>query len=65
MEQTNEKTLGGFAKGDRVGTHPGTDAWMQGHRWGIVRKIGRKLVHVAMDTGVVLKLSPRNLINAE
>lgn len=38
-----------LAIGERVETHPATDAWMQGDRYGEVVSIGRKYVHVKLD----------------
>ncbi|MDP2619896.1 MAG: hypothetical protein Q8P46_06920 [Hyphomicrobiales bacterium] len=38
-----------FEKHDRVQTHPATNAWMQGDRYGNVVHVGRKLVYVIMD----------------
>lgn len=38
---------GGF--GPRVESHPATDAWIMGDRYGTVVKIGAAYVHVKMD----------------
>ena len=35
--------------GKRIQAHPATDSWMQGDRYGVVTKIGRKYIHVLMD----------------
>jgi hypothetical protein len=35
--------------GRRVQVHPGCDCWMQGDRYGVVVKVGRRLIHVRMD----------------
>lgn len=35
--------------GERVESHPATDAWMMGDRFGTITKITRKYVHVEMD----------------
>lgn len=37
--------------GDRVATLAHTDVWMQGDRYGTVTKIGRKYLHVQMNSG--------------
>ena len=50
-----------FAKGDIVGTHPATDAWMRGCRYGQVTETGRKYVYVDFN-GLTLKFVPDNLI---
>lgn len=49
--------------GDRVAVHPATDLFMRGMRYGEVRKVGRKWIHVRFDVwphGDV-KVSPENL----
>lgn len=38
-------------EGTRVATLAHTDVWMQGDRYGTVTKIGRKYLHVQMDSG--------------
>lgn len=49
-------------KDQRVMAHPGTDAWMQGDRYGTVQKVGRKWIHVKMDnSGKIRKLPPDRL----
>ncbi len=41
--------------GDRVALHPATDWWMRGARFGRIKKIGRKLVHVQLEVaGIVI-----------
>lgn len=51
-----------FSIGARVESHPATDAWMRGDRYGVVVRIGRKLVYVRMDrSGHTLRFSPDNL----
>ena len=51
-----------FNPGDRVETHPATDSWMMGDRFGTVKTVGRKYVHVVMDkSGAVRKFAPNNL----
>lgn len=47
-----------FHKEQRVQAHPATDAFMQGDRYGVVATIGRKYVHVRMDSGRVRKFTP-------
>lgn len=46
-----ERTRARVAAGEtiRVQTHPATDAWMSGDRYGTVTKVGRKFIHVKMD----------------
>ena len=52
--------------GDRVQTHPGTDSWMSGDRYGEIVKLGRIFIHVKMDrSGKVLKFSPGNLLTVD
>ena len=41
--------------GQRVATMAHTDAWMQGDRYGTVIKVGRKYLHVQMDSGRKLR----------
>lgn len=38
-------------KGQRVMTAPHTDQWMQGDRYGTISLVGRKWIHVQMDSG--------------
>ena len=58
----SEYTIADFAVGMRVELHPATDAWMFGDRFGDVVKVGRKLVHVAMDrSGRTRRVHPRNI----
>lgn len=35
--------------GDRIQTHPATDAWMRGLRYGTVTKVTKRFVHCDMD----------------
>ncbi len=61
-----------FRVGDRVQTHPATDHWMRGDRFGTVEKIGRERetpsgrlrpVHVRRDvSGRVAVFHPDNVI---
>lgn len=46
---SDDYTIADFQVGERVETHPGTDRWMRGDRFGTVTMIGRSLVHVQMD----------------
>lgn len=53
-------TLDDFDEGQRVELSPATDAWMSGDRFGVVVKVGRKVVHVKMDRSRrVRKLLPQ------
>jgi hypothetical protein len=66
MIPLSENTLrrSSFAVGERVQTHPATDRWMRGDRWGTVTRVGRRLVHVKMDvSGHVAKLHPSNILH--
>ena len=45
----------------RVELHPATDAWMRGDRYGIVLSIGRKYIHLRMDSGRRLRVAPTNI----
>ena len=48
--------------GTRVESHPATNAWIFGDRYGVVVKVGRKYVHVKMDrSGRVLRFTPDNV----
>lgn len=38
-----------LGEGSRVQLHPACDRWMRGDRFGTVRKITRRSVHVKMD----------------
>ena len=52
-------TVKDFRLGLRVESHPGTNAWIFGDRFGEVTKVGRKLIHVRMDrSGRTLRFSP-------
>lgn len=48
-EYNDDFTVDDFHLGDNVELHPATDTWMQGDRFGIVSKLGRKYVYVLMD----------------
>tara|TARA_R110000744_G_C19045732_1_gene527208 strand:+ start:71 stop:268 length:198 start_codon:yes stop_codon:yes gene_type:complete len=54
--------LADFNPGDRVQSHPATDAWMAGDRYGNVTKVGRKYVSVKLDTSGRTKRFPVDLI---
>lgn len=47
----------------RVATHPATDAWMRGDRFGTVEKIGRRnlRIYVRLDSGRLQSFLPHNL----
>jgi len=44
-----------LSPGVRVQARAHTDAWMAGDRYGAVTKVGRKWLHVRMDSGRVRK----------
>lgn len=47
---------------DRVETHPATNAWIFGDRFGTVVKVGRKYVHVKLDrSGRTVPFTPENI----
>jgi hypothetical protein len=49
--------------GDRVESHPATDAWIFGDRYGTVVKITRTRAHVRMDrSGKVLRFTYENVL---
>lgn len=51
--------------GMRVQSHPATDAWMSGDRYGTIVKVGRTKIHAKMDrSGRVLRFSAENLEEA-
>jgi hypothetical protein len=59
-----------FEVGDWVGLHPGTGAFMQGAKFGVVKKVGSKKVHVDLhvsgkSTGKVVGFSPDRLLAQE
>jgi hypothetical protein len=56
-------TITDFKVNDRVELHPATDLWMRGARFGTVTKVGRKWLHVKLDTtGAVTNLAPHNIM---
>jgi hypothetical protein len=54
----------GFAVGDRVATHPASDLFMRGMRFGTIAKIGTKWIHVDYDTWPhdSVKVAPKDLV---
>lgn len=51
-----------FTPGQRVQLHPGMSLWMQGARYGTVKKIGRDRVYVEIDaTGKTVTIPPTRL----
>lgn len=46
----------------RVQLHPATSSWMRGDKFGVVVRVGRKLVTVKLDSGRVAKLHPANIL---
>lgn len=53
-------TVADFEAGDLVELHPATDAWMQGDRFGMVSKVGRKYIHVSLDRSErILQFMPK------
>lgn len=56
-------TLKDFTPGQRVQTHPATNAWMRGDRFGTVTSICRKHVRVHLDkSDRAVFFLPQNLI---
>jgi hypothetical protein len=50
-----------FLIGERVELHPATDLWMMGARFGTVIKVTRTKVHVKLDAGRTVRMSPTDL----
>ena len=51
-----------FKRGARIETHPCTDEWMQGDRFGNVRSTDKHgLVRVKLDSGRVRAFEPRHI----
>ena len=49
-------------EGHRIETHPATDRWMMGDRYGTIEKAGRKLYHIRSDvTGKIFRIHPDNV----
>jgi len=42
-------SLGSYRVGDRVQTHPATDRWMMGDRFGQISGITSRTMHVRLD----------------
>ncbi len=52
--------------GTRVKLHPATDWWMRGARYGVVTKIGRKLIHVRLEVmGAPINKTARFLVGSD
>ena len=63
MRATLQHELHAFKVGQHVETHPATNAWMRGDRFGTVDRIGRLYVVVKLDrSGRTLRFAPRNLL---
>jgi len=61
-----DHTIKDFTEGQRVKAHPATDRFMMGDVYGVVRRVGTKLVQVEMDrSGKKLPFHPRNLLYAD
>lgn len=55
--------IGEYRVGDRIETHPATDLWMRGDRYGTITRVGRKYLSVDMDrSGHRVMLRPRDVI---
>ena len=56
-----------FKVGQRVQTHPATDRWMRGQRFGTVEAIGKRTIWVRFDRGTkkVASIQARNLLPVE
>lgn len=53
-----------FPSGQRVASHPSTDAWMQGERYGEVVQVGRLTLTVSVKldkSGKLRRFQPRDL----
>jgi hypothetical protein len=60
------KITHGFRKGDRVQSHPATDAWMMGDRYGDVSSVTATKVRVKMDrSGRIRTFAPHNVLPAD
>ena len=59
----NHHNINDFTVGQRVQTHPATDWWMRGARFGTVVLVGRVTVHVKLDNkaGAPVRFLPRNV----
>lgn len=59
-------TIHDFAPGTRVQLHPGTDRWMRGDRFGVVKSVGRLYAMVEMDrSSHVVKVRPEDITHAD
>lgn len=59
----NKPRVDDFTPGQRVQTHPATDEWMQGDRYGEVVRLGRRLVLVKLErSGRSKRFAPENLL---
>lgn len=56
-----------FKVGQRVQSHPASDRWMRGQRFGTVEMIGKRTVWVRFDRGSrkVASVQAANLLPAE
>ncbi len=61
---SGDHTINDFAVGERVKAHPATDTFMRGDVYGVIRKIGRRLIHVEMDrSGRTIRFVASNLLH--
>lgn len=59
-------SMDSFFEGQRVQTHPATNSWMRGDRFGEVVQVGRTLVRVKMDrSGLTISFSPKDLVRPD
>jgi hypothetical protein len=66
LTRNGDAKSSGFSKGDRIETHPATDAWMSGDRFGEIVKVGRDKLHVKMDrSGRTRKFLPRDIAHID
>ena len=64
--QDRRAQLASFTIGQRVQTHPATDRYMMGDRYGSVAKVGRKYVRVHLDrSGRTMDFHPSQIMDAE
>lgn len=55
-----------FKKGDRVQSHPATDLWVRGDRYGTVTKVTKRFVYVLMDVSQrLIRFHPENILRKE
>lgn len=67
---TDSDYLGTFVVGQRVRLHPATDAWMQGRRYGTIKRFtmrdnGTPIVVVTYDDGASGKHAARNILTLD